>query len=546
MKSVIKISLFLLFLLAISRVPVFADEAIDSEIKNKIEGLQTSGSLQIESAEIATKELLVQLYSSRNYQPLWINRERVDDLVLYLKTAPQHGLLIQDYYVNEIERLQAQDNRQAELDILASEAFIRFGYHQRFGKVNARDFDSNINFKRELLPDRTSIGLIEDLASSSESLEEMVDQIIPRGPMYRAVQETLEHYLELQANGGWPSINDGPTLHVGDQDSRVIQIRKRLAITGDFTGNTNFESVVYNSDVVKAVTAFQQRHLLENDGVSGANTVATMNIPIQHRIDQMRLTLERVRWVQEEITENFLAVNLASFRTALFRGGDVIWTSRVMVGKPYRQTPVFRGDIQYLEFNPTWTIPPGILRNDTLPAIKKDPNYLSDRNISVIDSEGRKVNPNTIDWNTYTRGVPYTLRQEPGPNNALGRVKFIFPNEHFVFLHDTPSRILFSKAERAFSSGCIRVEHPLQLAKLLLDDHQQWNSTAIQSTVDSKETRRINLHEPFPVLIVYLTAVAEPGKPPSFPPDIYKRDEALLDALNGIVIIDIPDSKSSS
>ena len=545
MKYKIKKILFMLLLSVFGSNWVIAEESVNIALKERIEALQTNGSLQIEGANIVAKDLIIALYASRNYQPLWLNNGRVEDLVTYLKTASQHGLLIEDYFISEIEGLQAKGSTQADLDILASEAFIRFGYHQRFGKVNAHGFDSNINFKRELLQDRTPAELITDIASSSKPIEQLVDQIIPRGPMYRAVQQALENYLEIQSNGGWPTISEGPTLHEGDQDSRVVQIRKRLFTTGDLTGDANLNSTVYDSDVVKAVIAFQHRHFLEDDGVAGAQTIAAMNVPIQQRINQMRLTLERIRWVQQEITDDFLAVNIASFRTIMFRGGDVVWQSRVMVGKPYRQTPVFRGDIQYLEFNPTWTIPPGILRNDTLPAVKKDPNYLSERNISVIDGDGRRVDPKSVNWDAYSRGVPYTLRQEPGPNNALGRVKFIFPNKHFVFLHDTPSRTLFSKAERAFSSGCIRVQHPFQLAELLLDDSQQWNESTIQSIVESKETRRINLSKPFPVLIVYLTAVADPGKPPRFPNDIYKRDEKLLNALNGKVTIEIPDKKAS-
>ena len=545
MKYKIKKILFMLLLSVFGSNWVIAEESVNIALKERIEALQTNGSLQIEGANIVAKDLIIALYASRNYQPLWLNNGRVEDLVTYLKTASQHGLLIEDYFISEIEDQLAKGNTQAGLDILASEAFIRFGYHQRFGKVNAHGFDPNINFKRELLQDRTPVELITDIASSSKPIEQLVDQIIPRGPMYRAVQQALENYLEFQANGGWPTISEGPTLHEGDQDSRVVQIRKRLFTTSDLTEDANLNSTVYDSDVVKAVIAFQHRHFLEDDGVAGAQTIAAMNVPIQQRINQMRLTLERIRWVQQEITDDFLAVNIASFRTIMFRGGDVVWQSRVMVGKPYRQTPVFRGDIQYLEFNPTWTIPPGILRNDTLPAVKKDPNYLSERNISVIDGDGRRVDPKSVNWDAYSRGVPYTLRQEPGPNNALGRVKFIFPNKHFVFLHDTPSRTLFSKAERAFSSGCIRVQHPFQLAELLLDDSQQWNESTIQSIVKSKETRRVNLSKPFPVLIVYLTAVADPGEPPRFPNDIYKRDEKLLNALNGKVTIEIPDKNAS-
>ena len=192
---------------------------------------------------------------------------------------------------------------------------------------------------------------------------------------------------------------------------------------------------------------FQSRHALDTDGIVGQQTLAAMNVPVEMRIDQLRAALERLRWVNQEASRTFAAVNIAGFRAFFFRDGEMIWSARVMVGKIHRRTPVFRGDIQYMEFNPTWTIPPTILREDTLPAIKRDPNYLASKNIRVIDSNGRNVDPGTVDWERYSNSLPYTLQQDPGPNNALGTVKFIFPNRHAVFLHDTPHRELFARPD---------------------------------------------------------------------------------------------------
>ena len=211
-----------------------------------------------------------------------------------------------------------------------------------------------------------------------------------------------------------------------------------------------------------------------------------------------------------------------------------------MVGKTYRKTPVFRGDIAYMEFNPTWTIPPTILRQDTLPAIKRDPGYLARKNIRVIDRNGKFVDPATVDWQQYTRGLPYTLRQDPGPKNALGTVKFIFPNEHFVFLHDTPSLELFDRPERAFSSGCIRVENPLKLAELLLNNPQQYPRSRLEAIIKSRKTQRINLEPKIPVVIMYLTAGLNSSGGLMFLKDIYDRDQKVLDALDGPVVIDLP------
>ncbi|MDJ0927649.1 MAG: L,D-transpeptidase family protein [Gammaproteobacteria bacterium] len=510
-----------------------------------MEELLFGGNLEIDGAEILARELLPELYAARNFQPLWTRPGRLDSLIELLETAPAHGLDPEDYVVDHLQTARAQAASggsldQADLDILATEAFVRFGYHQRFGKVNPQNLDANINFRRDLVDDQEPIESIQALIASERPIRDVIDEFFARGAYYRGAQQVLAAYREIEAAGGWPAVTAGATLREGDDDPRVAEMRRRLAATGDLPAGADLDSTRYNADVVAAVRVFQERHVLDADGIAGAQTVAAMNVPVQTRIDQLRLTLERLRWVQQEISPEFLAVNIAGFRTFLFRDGDDIWETRVMVGRPYRQTPVFRGDIRYLEFNPTWTIPPGILRNDVLPAIKRDPNYLRDRNISVIDRDGRKVDPATVDWNKYTRGVPYTLRQEPGPDNALGLIKFIFPNEHFVFLHDTPSRALFGRSERTFSSGCIRVENPFELAELLLNDAERWDADAIQNVVDSRQTRRVNLQEKFPVLIFYLTAVVDPKEPPRFMKDVYNRDPALLEALNGDVEIDIP------
>jgi len=266
-----------------------------------------------------------------------------------------------------------------------------------------------------------------------------------------------------------------------------------------------------------------------------------MNVPVEHRVDQIRLSLERLRWVKEEAVDTMVVVNIAGFRAVFFRDGAMEWETRVMVGKNYRKTPIFRGDIAYLEFNPTWTIPPGILRNDTLPAIRKDPNYLASKNIQVIDRKGKIIDPSTVDWTKHKNSAPYTFRQTPGPHNSLGTVKFIFPNEHFVFLHDTPHRELFVRSERNFSSGCIRVENPFDLAELILNDPVKYNRSALDAILETRETRRVNLKPKVPVIILYITASIGPDGEVRFYKDIYNRDQKILDALDGPVVIQPPE-----
>jgi murein L,D-transpeptidase YcbB/YkuD len=261
-----------------------------------------------------------------------------------------------------------------------------------------------------------------------------------------------------------------------------------------------------------------------------------MNVSVEKRIDQILVNLERGRWVYRDIDENFILVNIAAFQSTYFRDDEIKWRERSQVGKDYRQTPVFKAELQYLVFNPTWTVPPTILAKDVLPAIKKDVSYLKRKNMKVLSRSGKVLDPVSIDWTKYTgKNFPYIIRQDPGPSNALGRVKFIFPNKHFVFLHDTPSKTLFNRDMRALSSGCIRVENPFNLAEAVLNDSTNWNLTRIEDVVKSKKTKTVYLDTPLPVLLLYATAFPanEMEDTICFRDDIYNRDEAVLKQLKG-------------
>jgi murein L,D-transpeptidase YcbB/YkuD len=463
-------------------------------------------------------------------------------VVELLETAPQDGLKPEDYFVAELRTrvARAHETRssleQADLDILLTESLIRFGYHQLFGKVNPVALDANINFTRTFLDDRDPASAIPEIVASPKPLRVQLDDAIPRSVFYQTLQKNLAEYRDIATAGGWPAVPEGPTLHPGDNDPRVTAIRRRLIVTGDLPTGSDTESTAFDEALKAAVIRFQERHGLATDGVVGKASYAALNVPVETRIDQLRLSLERLRWVRSERGERFIGINIAGFRVYFVDDTGIVWTGRAMVGKPYRQTPVFRGTMSYLEINPTWTVPPTILKNDVLPAIKKDPGYLETKQMSVIDRDGHKVDPAGVDWQSFRTGIPYSIRQEPGPNNALGEIKFIFPNEHFVFLHDTPDRRLFDRPERTFSSGCIRVEHPFELAALVMNDPADWNRAKLQAIRDSHKTRRINT-PPLPVLVLYLTASAEQDVRPRFLRDIYDRDDAVLRALNGPVVM---------
>jgi len=514
-------------------------------VNRDIEQLLRTDKLVIRGVEILTRDVLLEIYADHAFDPFWTDPQHVQELMSLIDQSADHGLNPADYNTGLLHKLVSLQERspsaelEAEEEILLMESLLRYGYHRRYGKVKASTLDPDINFRRELFHDQPPAVTIEQALGAS-SLAEFIQLAAPSGPVYRHLQAALGRYRDIAASGGWPAVAEGKTLRKGDRNKRVISIRKRLSASGDLAAGGDTGSQHFDKGLEQAVRQFQARHSLDDDGIVGRQTIAALNVSAELRVSQLKIALERLRWVNQEAADTLVAVNIAGFRVFFYKNGQLEWSTRAMVGKHYRKTPVFRGDIAYLEFNPTWTIPPGILRNDTLPAIKKDPNYLASKNIRVIDRKGKTIDPSTVDWNQYSKGVPYTLRQDPGPNNSLGTVKFIFPNQHFVFLHDTPHRELFAHSQRAFSSGCIRVEDPLKLAELLLDDANKYPRSALEDLVSSRKTQRINLSPKVPVVIVYLTASVDSDGRVRFYNDVYGRDQMVLDALNGPVIIDPP------
>jgi murein L,D-transpeptidase YcbB/YkuD len=271
---------------------------------------------------------------------------------------------------------------------------------------------------------------------------------------------------------------------------------------------------------------------LASDGVVGGDTIAELNVPLADRIRQLRVNLDRGRVLLRDLPDEFVVVNIAGFKVYLVRGQQIVWQGRAQVGKPYRRTPIFRSAISYVVLNPTWTVPPGIIEHDILPAARNDPAAITRKGLKVFDADGAQVDPASIDWSRYRSGhIPYTLRQDPGPANALGRVKLMFPNAYLVYLHDTPSQALFESAQRAFSSGCVRVERALELTELVLDDAARWNAASIASEIERGEVRNIPLKKNIPVLLTYWTAWVDPQGRLNFRRDLYGQDAQWAQAL---------------
>jgi len=536
----------LVFLAVMLTGASLADDVANGEaLRNEIEYLRETGRLSIGEVDIATGNALAEFYERRDFSPTWTNPGQVGELLELVRASRDDGLQPADYHAAQIERVYRKLTRGitptprqlAAMELLLTDSFLRLGYHQLFGRVDPASLDSRWNFdRRPIGPDplRTMQGAID-----SPSLTKFVEKLFVGGPLYLQLRAALKEYRQIEADGGWPVIPAGPTLKVGISDERVPALAKRLAITGDLADETNVGNA-YADEIELGVRSFQQRHGLQEDGAIGPATLAALNVPVETRIDQLRISLERARWVMGGIKNDFILVNIAGFRAYLVNDSKVIWETKVQVGKPYHQSPVFRDELTYVVMNPTWTVPYSIATKEMLPRIQRDPDYFNSRTFDVRNRAGENVDPETIDWSELSRGnFPYTFVQRPGPRNALGRIKFIFPNEYAVYLHDTPSKSLFGRSERAFSHGCIRTQNPFDLAEILLRP-QGWDRDRIDAQIESLETKTVHLAEPLPVLLLYWTADIGANGERLFYKDVYERDQRILTALDEPFALELP------
>jgi len=527
------VSALLLPMFLLTEPSVTADE-VQEVMRTRIDTIHETGSLSVGQDPIAAVRVIANLYENRDFMLVWTRRAMIDDLMAMIAEAPNHGLDPADYHFDAIQArldLVAKGLRgitsQVDLDLLLTDAFVRIAFTIHFGKLNPEDLDPVWNLSRGFEEDSDIIELFF-MALDEGSIREFIVASAPDFAPYRRLVDALRQHRSLAERGGWPQVPEAGVLKPGERSPRVIDLRARLAAT-DGLENVPGDPELFDDGVEQSVKRFQQRHFLDADGKVGPKTVEALNVPIEDRMDQIRASLERLRWIFRDVPNDFIVTDIAGFQLYLFRDRTRVWTTRIQVGKPYHATPVFKDKMTYLVLNPTWTVPPGILRKETLPAIRRDPDYLKNKNMSVIRSDGSVVDPSTIDFNGK---FPYGIRQEPGPGNALGRVKFIFPNPYFVYLHDTPSKSLFGRSARAFSHGCIRTEDPLDLAALLLEDKEGWDRARIDTVVDSAKMTTVTLAEPLTVFLLYWTAEVGEDGIIGFREDIYNRDARIIDGLN--------------
>ncbi len=530
---------FFVFFLFLTTSFVFSQElTVNQVLENKITSEEGQNSVAVNGIELFSQMELPQFYTNREFEPAWTNSRNQKDLIESLESSYDEGLTPNDYHLEMIKNITEKSSyskldvtEKADLDLLLTDALILYATHLLEGKLEQSDLRKSWDVERNEGPSNPDSLLTATL--HNKRIKSVLEELKPNNYMYNLMKFHLKRLRKEASEGGWPVVSEGATLKLGDTADRIVEVRDYLLAVGDLKVKEAENEKVFDTIVEAAVKKFQFRHKLTSDGVIGKGTVEQMRVPIEDRIDMLILNLERSRWVFHNPDPDFLIVNIAGFHVKRITNRQEVFDSRVIVGKYHKESPVFKGVMKYIVMNPTWTLPYSIATHETLPKLKKDPGYLAAKHMEVLDRNGTVLNPSNIDWNQYSRGnFPFTIRQKAGPWNALGEVKFMFPNKYAVYLHDTPSRGLFNRQDRAFSHGCIRTEDKWGLMMSLMDDPEVWNMDKINEILKSGKTTTITLPKPVNIYLIYLTAAVDQNNNLLFMKDVYKRDPAVISAMN--------------
>jgi len=511
-------------------------------------GVDATGSIFCQRDRICGSDVLPLFYRGRGFRPAWIEDDLglsdAASLIFALRQVDEDGLNPENYHLAALQALMAEVSQKrekgigavpaetlADLEMLLTDSFLLCGSHLVHGQVNPETILSEWFIK----------GRYEDLAAvlekglKTKDVGAALDSLKPIHSTYRNLKAALKRVRAEVYSGGRPGIVPGSKLKVGDKGMRVVALRDWLKVSGDLSQSGDTGADLFDAALEQAVKKFQRRHGLEADGVVGSETTAALDVSPEYRLRQVRANLERWRWITADLGDRYILVNIADFSVHIIEGESEIMSMPAVVGRPYRRTPDFSGRMTHLEINPYWNIPPRLAREDILPKVKGIPGYLEAQNIRVFrdwSAGAPEIDRDPVDWSRVEpESLAYKFQQLPGPLNSLGQIKFVFPNKFDVYLHDTPAKELFKKAVRDFSSGCIRIERPLELADYLLKDDPEWNETKLREAIQTGKTRIIPLQHPVNVHVLYWTAWMDGEGHIHFRQDIYGRDAKLYAAL---------------
>jgi murein L,D-transpeptidase YcbB/YkuD len=489
---------------------------------------------------------LQKFYEPAGFAPAWVQGSQPVPQALALidafRLAGEKGLDPEDYdasrWEKRIRALQGSSSGAAvaHFDVALTVCTMRYVSDLRIGRINPQHFKFGLRVEQKKYD---LAEFVRDRIQTMSNLQAVLAEVEPPFAGYRQTEQALAHYIELaRADDGQKLPTVTKPIDPGQPYSGVPDLANRLRLVGDLPADAKLptDTQTYGGPLVQALKRFQRRHGLDADGRLGSTTIKQLNVPLQDRVLQLQLTLERWRWLPAEFSAPPIIVNIPDFRLrALDENNQVVMDMRVVVGKAMRtQTPVFTRDMTYVVLRPYWNVPPSILRGEIVPAIQRDRSYIARKNYEVTTQDGNVVTEGGISDEVLAqlRAGKLAVRQKPGPSNALGLIKLIFPNEHNVYLHSTPSQSFFSRSRRDFSHGCIRVEKPAELAAWALRNNPDWTLERVQQGMMSgKDDVTVNLVRRVPVFIVYGTALAYENGEVHFSDDIYGHDAKLATAL---------------
>ncbi|KZN13287.1 L,D-transpeptidase family protein [Marinomonas sp. TW1] len=478
-------------------------------------------------------------YKARGYEPVWIKDKTIDmsiyKLVDILQEAHTHGLNPIHYHTdiikNYLELKQPSSQQLAEMDVIATIALTSYAHDLSNGRYEPLLIDPNWQLDA---PNNNWKDLL--YLDSAASMVNSLPLLAPRSPQYQVLQKWLVYYQDLAAKEKDILIEAGVPLSLGDEGPRVAQLRARLVQLGDIRFSTRkIQEDRFDSRLKKALQNFQRRHHLIADGAAGSKTIEMLNVPLATRAKQIAYNLERWRWLPSELEANRIWVDLTNYTVDMHLNGELT-SMKVVIGKAERKTPVFKGLMTYMVTNPTWRVPHRIARENLLPKLQSDPNYLIKHGYKLYSSwsiGAKELDSTKIDWkNISPEKLAYRFEQEPDEGNALGQFKFMFPNKNEIYLHDTPAKHLFRERNRAFSSGCVRLEDPHEFAKQITKGSKSYND--MLNKLKNNSNSVVSLPSYIPVYLVYFTVVPNANGMPEFRNDVYQRDELMEEAMGYI------------
>lgn len=510
-------------------------------IREILEIREEGSNYQVHGIELHSSAMLPKVYTENEFKPLWFancdSLEKIGHMIDFIGESEFHGLHPEDYHFKEMksswEELETDEtllfnaNFIAGFDLLLTDAFFRLSSNLYYGKLESETMDTNWGIPRN----KSIIPFDMHLKTmlSQGSVQEAFRQFYPPYPGYEAMVAEVKRLKAIQSADFQVKLDLIKSIKPGDTLESIALIKDKLTFLGYYQPDTTINPTIYDTLAVAAVRDLQEQFGYNRDGAIGKNTLKALNMPVETKINKLYVNMERMRWMPDSLEKVYLMVNIADFTLNVLSGNDTLLSMRTIVGQDARETPVFNSRITYMVMSPSWHVPPTIKKKDVLPSVIKNISYLEKKQMKVYDYKGNVVDPATVNWKKD--GMKYNFKQKPGAHNSLGKVKFMFPNKHNIYLHDTPSRSLFARDERTFSSGCIRVEKPFELASLLLADKPEWTPERIKQAMDSGVEKTIVLKDKVGVYIYYLTAWGSASGKISYRADVYNRDKVIEEAL---------------